>query len=95
MDLSAPRSAVRFFIGTRPNQEWEAEKVVQVDPVETEGWPFPVPGLITDCGALAGRQVPVLFELAARGYSAVRHQRSGKTKTDRSGLAGWRDRTRI
>jgi selenium-binding protein 1 len=22
--------------------------VVQVDPVETEGWPFPVPGLITD-----------------------------------------------
>ncbi len=28
--------------------QWVAEKVVQVDPVETEGWPFPVPGLITD-----------------------------------------------
>lgn len=28
--------------------EWKANKVIQVDPVETEGWPFPVPGLITD-----------------------------------------------
>lgn len=27
---------------------WRAEKVVQVEPIETEGWPFPVPGLITD-----------------------------------------------
>ena len=28
--------------------EWQAEKVIQVEPVEVEGWPFPVPGLITD-----------------------------------------------
>lgn len=28
--------------------QWVAEKVVQVEPIETEGWPFPVPGLITD-----------------------------------------------
>ncbi len=27
---------------------WKAEKVIQVDPVEQKGWPFPVPGLITD-----------------------------------------------
>ena len=27
---------------------WKAQPVVQVDPVEQEGWPFPVPGLITD-----------------------------------------------
>lgn len=27
---------------------WKTEKVSQVDPVETEGWPFPVPGLVTD-----------------------------------------------
>ena len=27
---------------------WQVEKVIQVDPVETDGWPFPVPGLITD-----------------------------------------------
>jgi methanethiol oxidase len=31
-----------------PDGAWKAEKVVQVDPVEREGWPFPVPGLITD-----------------------------------------------
>jgi selenium-binding protein 1 len=28
--------------------KWQAEKVIEVEPVETEGWPFPVPGLITD-----------------------------------------------
>jgi selenium-binding protein 1 len=27
---------------------WEVEKVIAVEPVEQEGWPFPVPGLITD-----------------------------------------------
>jgi selenium-binding protein 1 len=27
---------------------WKAEKVIQVAPVEHAGWPFPVPGLITD-----------------------------------------------
>ncbi|MFZ5831694.1 MAG: selenium-binding family protein [Planctomycetota bacterium] len=32
----------------RPRDRWEVAKVVQVDPVEKEGWPFPVPGLITD-----------------------------------------------
>jgi selenium-binding protein 1 len=30
------------------NRKWEVEKVVQVEPVDVEGWPFPVPGLITD-----------------------------------------------
>lgn len=32
----------------KPVDRWLAEKVIQVDPVETDGWPFPVPGLITD-----------------------------------------------
>jgi selenium-binding protein 1 len=32
----------------KDGQEWRAEKTIQVDPVPTEGWPFPVPGLITD-----------------------------------------------
>jgi selenium-binding protein 1 len=27
---------------------WKANKILAVDSVETEGWPFPVPGLITD-----------------------------------------------
>ncbi len=29
-------------------QGWQTERVVQVEPVEVEGWPFAVPGLITD-----------------------------------------------
>jgi selenium-binding protein 1 len=32
----------------KPDSKWEAKKVISVDPIETEGWPFPVPGLITD-----------------------------------------------
>lgn len=28
--------------------DWHVDKVISVEPVETEGWPFPVPGLITD-----------------------------------------------
>ncbi len=32
----------------KPAEKWEVEKVIQVEPVETAGWPFPVPGLITD-----------------------------------------------
>jgi selenium-binding protein 1 len=27
---------------------WKTERIIQVEPVATEGWPFPVPGLITD-----------------------------------------------
>jgi selenium-binding protein 1 len=27
---------------------WQVDKVISVEPVETDGWPFPVPGLITD-----------------------------------------------
>lgn len=30
------------------NGDWQVEKVVQVEPVEQEGWPFPIPGLTTD-----------------------------------------------
>jgi selenium-binding protein 1 len=32
----------------RAEKQWTAEKVVQVEPIESKGWPFPVPGLITD-----------------------------------------------
>ena len=37
-----------IFHWYRDGDQWTAEKVVQVELVETEGWPFPVPGLITD-----------------------------------------------
>lgn len=33
---------------SKQNGDWQAEKVVDVEPVELEGWPMPVPGLITD-----------------------------------------------
>jgi selenium-binding protein 1 len=32
----------------RTDGAWSAEPVIAVEPVEVEGWPFPVPGLITD-----------------------------------------------
>jgi selenium-binding protein 1 len=32
----------------RENGSWAAEQVVGIDPIEVEGWPFPVPSLITD-----------------------------------------------
>jgi methanethiol oxidase len=32
----------------RSNGSWAAEKVLAVEGVELQGWPFPVPGLITD-----------------------------------------------
>ena len=32
----------------RDNGGWEADQVIAVESVELEGWPFPVPGLITD-----------------------------------------------
>lgn len=32
----------------KQGDQWDVEKVISVESVETEGWPFPVPGLITD-----------------------------------------------
>lgn len=32
----------------KSGDRWQADKVIEVPPVETAGWPFPVPGLITD-----------------------------------------------
>ncbi len=32
----------------RQGGQWRVEKVVDVEPVDAAGWPFPVPGLITD-----------------------------------------------
>ncbi len=37
-----------MFRWSRDNGAWKVENVIQVDPVEVDGWPFPVPGLITD-----------------------------------------------
>jgi methanethiol oxidase len=32
----------------KPNGRWQIEQVIAIPPVELEGWPFPVPSLITD-----------------------------------------------
>jgi methanethiol oxidase len=32
----------------RQNDRWAAEQIIGVQPIEVDGWPFPVPGLITD-----------------------------------------------
>ncbi len=32
----------------KSNDDWSVEKVVAIEPIEVEGWPFPVPSLITD-----------------------------------------------
>lgn len=37
-----------IFRWYREGGEWKVKKVIQVEPQEVTGWPFPVPGLITD-----------------------------------------------
>jgi selenium-binding protein 1 len=37
-----------IFRWYRAGGRWQVEKVIQVEPQEVAGWPFPVPGLITD-----------------------------------------------
>ena len=32
----------------RAGDKWKADQVIEIPPVETKGWPFPVPSLITD-----------------------------------------------
>lgn len=53
---AALSSAIWHFHDTPPRRDdgqrkparWTAKKTIQVEPVEVDGWPFPVPGLITD-----------------------------------------------
>lgn len=32
----------------KSNGDWKVEKTIQIPSIEVEGWPFPVPGLVTD-----------------------------------------------
>jgi selenium-binding protein 1 len=45
--VGAALSSAIFRFG-RSNGGWQAEPVIEVEGVPQEGWPFPVPGLITD-----------------------------------------------
>ena len=40
--------AARCGTGSQGRRQWQVDKVIDVEPVEAKGWPFPVPGLITD-----------------------------------------------
>jgi selenium-binding protein 1 len=37
-----------IFHWHKAGDKWEARNIVQVEPIPQDGWPFPVPGLITD-----------------------------------------------
>jgi selenium-binding protein 1 len=37
-----------MFQWFKAGDRWDVRKVIQVEPIEVTGWPFPVPGLITD-----------------------------------------------
>jgi selenium-binding protein 1 len=45
---AALSSTIWHWYKEKGGDKWKAESVVAVESVETEGWPFPVPGLITD-----------------------------------------------
>lgn len=45
--VGAALSSAIFRWG-KSNGSWDVQKAIQVEPIEMEGWPFPVPGLITD-----------------------------------------------
>jgi selenium-binding protein 1 len=45
--IGAALSSNMFHL-QRANGQWTAEKVIDIPSIELEGWPFPVPSLITD-----------------------------------------------
>jgi selenium-binding protein 1 len=45
---AALASSIWHFHKEAKETKWQADKTVQVEPIKVEGWPFPVPGLITD-----------------------------------------------
>jgi selenium-binding protein 1 len=76
----------------RSNGAYAARQVIAVESVEQEGWPFPVPGLITGSGRLDGRPLPLLLQLAARRPAPIRHHRAYGAEADRPAAAGRRAR---
>ena len=50
---------------------WQADNIIAVPSVELEGWPIPGAGADHRSGAVDGRSLPVLLELAARRRAAV------------------------
>jgi selenium-binding protein 1 len=45
--IGAALSSNMFYL-QRENGQWEVQKVIDIPSIDQEGWPFPVPSLITD-----------------------------------------------
>ena len=77
------RRAVEHDVALPPRRtaRWAADQVIAVEPVELEGWPFPVPGPDHRPGPLDGRPLPLLLELAARRPAPVRRLRPAPTRS--------------
>jgi selenium-binding protein 1 len=67
------------------NGSWTAEPVITTDPVELEGWPFPVPALITDL-VLSMDDKALYFSDWLHG-DLRRYDVSAEPETDRSAVA--------
>ena len=76
----------------RANGAYAAEPVIAVEPVDLDGWPIPVPGLITDLVLSMDDKAPLLLQLAARRPAPLRRLRPGFPAADRSPLARRRAR---
>jgi len=46
--VGAALSSVMWHWEKTSDGKWKVEDVIAVDPVEVDGWPFPLPGLVTD-----------------------------------------------
>ena len=85
--VGAALSSVMFRFH-RENGSWAADPVIEVESVELDGGPFPVPGLITDLLLGNGRPLPLLRELVARRHPPVRRLRPHAAEADGAALVG-------
>jgi selenium-binding protein 1 len=72
----------------RENGAFEADQAIAVDSVELEGWPFPVPGLITDL--VVSMDDRFLYFSDWLRPSSVRRLRPGESQAHRPVVAGRR-----
>ena len=68
------------------NGGWNVEKVVDVPAEDVEGWPMPIPGLITDLLISLDDRYLYFSNLAARRPPPVRHLRPREPPAHRPGL---------
>ena len=89
---SARRSRARCGASSATNGGWAADQVIAVESVELEGWPFPVPGVMSDLVLSMDDRFLYFSELAARRPAPVRRLRPRQPEADRPALARRRAR---